>query len=159
MFHPLGSDGSQDVIVLENREVKEQFHAAGVSEDGRTHVFGRYSFDTSKFWIKRHGEDKRTELMPEMDAEYNVTVIGDNIYIRTDWKAPNYRVMTASLEKPQREHWTEFIPESNDVLKSFSGIGGHFYATYQHKASASMSLSRREKRFKPWLSLLLGQQV
>lgn len=46
---------------------------------------------------------------------YELDEAGDRFIIRTNWKAPEYRVMTAGLEPTAKEHWHEMIPERKGV--------------------------------------------
>ena len=135
-FHTLGTEKTEDKVVLKDDETKEFFHGVGVSEDGRYLVQGRYSFNTAKTWIKdtKTGGDF-VEMMPEMDANYTVYVADEQIFILTDWNAPRYRIMTTSIDKPQREHWTEFVPQGDDIIRSMHLISGSVFVNFQHNAS------------------------
>lgn len=53
--------------------------------------------------------NKRTEGL-----RYNVEHNGDKFYILTNYKAPNYRIITAPVDNPAIENWEEFIPEDAD---------------------------------------------
>ena len=75
-----------------------------------------------------------------MDADYSIDVIDDRILITTDKDAPNYRVMSTSVETPGQEHWTELIPESKDKLSYISAVAGHLYAVYEHNASSRIAV-------------------
>ena len=135
-FHVLGTQGDQDTVILKDDDTKEFFHGVGVSEDGRYLVQGRYSFNTSKIWIKdRESDADFVEMMPEMDANYEVYVAGQQLFILTDWDAPRYRIMTTTIDKPQREHWTEFVPQGEDIIRSMHAISGHVFVNFQHNAS------------------------
>src|SRR5258708_35603669 len=47
------------------------------------------------------------------------------MFIRTNWKAPKWRIMEADLKNPARDHWREVLPESSDaVLDGLSLVGG-----------------------------------
>jgi oligopeptidase B len=50
---------------------------------------------------------KRTEGL-RYSAEHN----GDKFYILTNYKAPNYRIMTAPVDNPTIDYWEEFISEN-----------------------------------------------
>ena len=102
--------------MLSNPEVKEHFHGAGLSEDGKWLIEGRYSFNTSRLWLSKVGSDSRVVLNEEMDAEYSADVYGEHVYILTNWNAPKYRLMRVSVDSPERANWEEIMPESNDLL-------------------------------------------
>ncbi|SHM14693.1 oligopeptidase B [Chitinophaga jiangningensis] len=50
------------------------------------------------------------------DMLYSIDHRDDKFYIITNWKALNFRLMTASLESSSREEWEELIPHRADVL-------------------------------------------
>jgi oligopeptidase B len=52
----------------------------------------------------------------ERDHEYSIDQIGDRFYIRTNWDAKNFRLMSAPLDATEKEHWVEVIPHRADVL-------------------------------------------
>ena len=141
-FHKLGTPAEQDELVLDDPEVKEHFHFAGVSEDGRWLMMYRYAFNAQAIWIKdlTRKNAKPVALTTDMQNEYLATMVEDRIFIRTNHDAPNYRVMTTTTDKPGREHWREMIPEAADKLSSISGIAGHLYLTYQHNATTKIEV-------------------
>ena len=147
LFHPIGTDGTQDNLVLSNPEVKEHFHGAGLSEDGKWLVEGRYSFNTSRLWLSRVGSDTRMVINEEMDAEYGAEVFEDHVYILTNWNAPKYRLMRVNVRDPERANWEEIVPESDDLLERFSIINRQLYLTYQHKAATKIKLHETDGTF------------
>jgi prolyl oligopeptidase len=56
-------------------------------------------------------------------------VVGDTLYLRTNWKAPKWRVVAVDLKNPDHDHWREVIPEGEGVLEGFSLVGGKLAAT------------------------------
>lgn len=53
----------------------------------------------------------------EADHEYAVDHGGDRLWIRTNGNgARNFRVVTAPLDAPGPEHWTEVVPHREDVV-------------------------------------------
>ena len=52
----------------------------------------------------------------ELDHKYFATHRDGLLYLRTNHKAKNYRVVTASVEQPGKANWKEFIPH-NPVVK------------------------------------------
>ena len=140
-FHTFGTTMDQDVVVLADDKVKERWHEVQVSEDGQWLLWWQGIFNKGRLWLSPvDAPDKRQPLMAEMDWEYAATVVDDRIFIQTDWEAPNGRVLVTSVDEPQREHWTEFLPESDDKLAHFDAIDGALYATYEHKATTRIEV-------------------
>jgi prolyl oligopeptidase len=135
-FHKLRTKAEQDWIAFQDAKVKEHRHDAAVSEDGRSVVFTRFRQSKQAVFLGRAGHQGEPRPMAtDLDAEYRVRALDQRIFIRTDWNAPLYRVMTTTVDKPARESWKELIPETGDRLSSFALVGGKLYAVYLHNAS------------------------
>jgi oligopeptidase B len=62
----------------------------------------------------------------EADHKYFVTHGQSRFYIRTNFRAKNYRVMTAPVEQPAKENWQEFIAHDPAVkIDSFEVFANH----------------------------------
>jgi oligopeptidase B len=60
------------------------------------------------------------------DHEYEVDHHGDRLYIRTNDKGRNFRIVSAPVATPDSSHWREEIPHSADVmLSSHDLFAGH----------------------------------
>lgn len=135
-FHRLGTPPEADRKVFGHDSVKEYYHGAYITEDGRYEVYVRSRFSKNEVYFKRTGVDEAlTPLATGFDAQYDVTFIGDTILIRTDAQASLYEAFVTTVDAPEREHWRSFIAaHAQDKLSSLSAIAGHVYATYQHNA-------------------------
>ncbi len=67
-----------------------------------------------------------------IDNRFTPVNYGDDLYVLTDYQAPNYKVVKVSLADPQPDHWTGIIPESTDVISGISIVGGKLFATGLH---------------------------
>lgn len=52
----------------------------------------------------------------ERKLEYSIAHFEDKFYIRTNWNAQNFRLMSVPVDAPSKENWTEVIPNREDVL-------------------------------------------
>ncbi|WKN41856.1 S9 family peptidase [Tunicatimonas pelagia] len=52
----------------------------------------------------------------EEEHLYSIEHVGDKFYVRTDWDAPNYRIMEAPLGSTNKAQWKEVIPHREDVF-------------------------------------------
>jgi prolyl oligopeptidase len=137
--HAVGTTAESDTLIHSDPDVRETWHGVWMSEDGKWRLFYRGLFNVNRLWIEpADGSGPKVAMTEHMDFEYDVEVSGDRAIIKTDWDAPNYRVMVADAAAPQQENWTELIPESADKLDAVSVIGGHLYATYQHNAATEI---------------------
>ncbi|MEE2827881.1 MAG: prolyl oligopeptidase family serine peptidase [Myxococcota bacterium] len=144
-FHRLGTQAAEDQLVASDPEVKETWNWVHVSEDGKWLLVHRSLFNKNEIWLEPVGsEQDRQAVATGMDSSYKAFVVEDRLVILTDWEAPNYRVMTTSLDAPGRDHWTELIPETDNRLNSLSPIGGRLYANYLDKAATRIEVLSSE---------------
>jgi prolyl oligopeptidase len=140
-FHRLGTSADRDVMTFADDKTKELFHGAGISEDGRWLVLSRGQYYKRELWLKDLQSDAEpVPIVGWRDTDSSVDIVGDTIYITTDWHAPKYRVMVASVDRPGRDQWRPLIPESEDRLMFINPIGGKIYAVYQHNAATRIAV-------------------
>ncbi len=140
-FHTLGTSAEKDQLYFYDPEVKEHRHHTTISEDGRWLLKHRVKHDHTAAWLvdlEQGGEAR--PVVTGMDSEYDIRVFDDRLIITTDWEAPNYRVMTASVDQPGREHWRELIPESEDGIWVTHGIAGKLFVQYFHQAATRIAV-------------------
>ncbi len=137
-FHKLGTSASEDKKVFYDDEIKEYWHNAFVSEDGKYVLFYRNSFNTNEIYFKKiediYNDTSPIPIVTGFDAKYDINVIEDRLFIKTNLDASKGKVYITDIDKPERENWKEFIPESNDKLLSITAIAGNIYAIYLHNA-------------------------
>jgi oligopeptidase B len=118
MRHVLGTDVSADKEIYEEKDV----------------TFSTYVFKTKskKFLIIASSQTLSDEyrfldasnptgqfkiIQPrERGLEYSVDHYQDKFYIRTNYKAKNFRLMETSIQKTTKENWKGVIPHRDDVL-------------------------------------------
>jgi prolyl oligopeptidase len=134
-FHKLGTPAEQDEKLFWHDGLKEYWHGVSLTEDGKYLMYGRGLFNRNDVWFKRFGtDDPLITIVTNLDARFDVTIVNDKIFIKTNLDAPNEKVYVTDVDHPGREHWKEFLPEKDDRLVSLSFIGGKLYAKYLHNA-------------------------
>lgn len=53
-----------------------------------------------------------------------------NIFILTNDNAPKWRLISVDPKAPEKKHWKEIIPESDNVLSSVRIAGDKLLVTY-----------------------------
>ena len=66
-------------------------------------------------------------IVNDIDARFEGEAVDGRLFVRTDWKAPNGRILAIDLSSPARENWKEVIPHSEAVIRSFSLVGGKLF--------------------------------
>ena len=116
--HSLGTEGGQDELVYE--ETDETFSTSVLKTKSKRYLMITSHQTVSTEYRYLDANDPLGEfqvLVPrERDHEYDVDHYQDAFYIRTNFRAKNFRLMTTTVGKPGKEHWQEMIPHREDVL-------------------------------------------
>ncbi|HEY9126891.1 MAG TPA: S9 family peptidase [Acidobacteriaceae bacterium] len=116
--HELGKDFSTDTLVIQ--EDDERFNlGAGRTRDGKYLLYEASSHITSEahFLSADNPAGEWTLIAArEDDHEYSVDHRDGLLYIRTNDLGRNFRLVTAPVNNPGREHWTELIAHREDVM-------------------------------------------
>lgn len=71
-------------------------------------------------------------LIHGIDSRFSPENYGDDLYVLTDYEAPNYRVVKVPIADPEPQHWTNIVPEGKDVISDISIVGGKLFVTGLH---------------------------
>ncbi len=87
-----------------------------------------------------------TQMEPSQDYKVDIIdVIGDQVYLMTNWNAPKKRLMVADLNNPTRENWRELIPETESVMTGVDFAGpDHMIVQYEKDAADHCYLYTRD---------------
>lgn len=133
MWHQHGTPQSEDVLVFGGDERPTRYIGGEVTEDQRYLVVtAAQNTSGNQVFIKDLQDPKGEFVMVTDDYNADCTVItnkGDTFYMATDIDAPNYRLVSFTLDKPTRAHWKDVIPETDNVLIASSG-GGKLFGNY-----------------------------
>jgi oligopeptidase B len=122
---------TDDVLVYQ--EDDERFNlGAGRTRDGKFVVFESASHITTESWVlpANQPEGQFTLISPRVDEhEYSIDHRNGLWFIRTNDRGRNFRLVTAPVATPGREHWTERIAHRADVmLEEVDLFAGFFIA-------------------------------
>jgi oligopeptidase B len=116
--HTLGEDTAGDALVYQ--EDDETF-AVGVGRTkSRRYVlitcYQSVSTEVRYVASDRPRDGFRVFQPRERDHEYSVDHLGDTFFVTTNWRARNFRLMTASEAATGKESWDELLPHREDAL-------------------------------------------
>jgi len=122
--HRLGSDRKDDEVLIQMHDAKN-FCTVYEPEEAEVTVF-----DTGDFWsntlrirpIGSSAEPKTIYASDKFRAEPSFRP--DRIYFRTNFDAPNWKVMVAGYDRPEFAAWTTLIPEQKTVLDDVTVTNG-----------------------------------
>jgi oligopeptidase B len=124
--HQLGRDPATDTLLFEEKD--DTFHIGIRRTKSRKYLILRS--DSTLVTEERvlRADDPKGTFVPflprEAKHEYSVDHAGDRFYIRTNWQAENFRLMSASLaEGSDKSTWTSVIDHKSDVfLENFEAF-------------------------------------
>ncbi|MGD0675187.1 MAG: prolyl oligopeptidase family serine peptidase, partial [Polyangiaceae bacterium] len=127
-FHKLGSDPKADRLVHERTGDPKTFLGAALSRDGRwlvvTVEHGWTSTDVY-FQDLSVAKPEWRPLVVGQDARYDVSVDRGRFFVLTNEGAPKSRVFRVDPSHPDRDRWTEIVPERRDATLEAISIVGH----------------------------------
>ena len=138
-YHKIGTEQSQDRLVFKDEKNPLHFHSVGTSDDETMLILyasGQGLGNAVKVKDLTKPGAGWVTVEPSQDYEISILdVVGETMYIYTNYGAPRYRLMTADKKAPQRENWKEFIPEGEGVLTSVSFADNKMILGYDKDAS------------------------
>jgi prolyl oligopeptidase len=137
-FHKLGTEQSADQLVVSDPSNAKHMFGAGLTDDKRFLLLSK-SIGTRGNALDFKDLSKKNSqfiaLMSQYEFEFNaIDNIGDDIYVRTNYKAPKYRLVKIDTKKPEEANWLDVIPEKKDVMQSVSMIAGKLVVNYMTDA-------------------------
>ncbi len=133
-YHKIGTKQEEDVLVYEDPSKPKRGFSAQTTDDERFLIIYQTE-GTSKnaFMVKDLSEEnaKFISIVDDFTNNYGVIDnVGDKLLVRTDFNAPNYKVILIDPKNPAKQNWIDILPEKKDVLQSVRIIGGKLVATY-----------------------------
>jgi prolyl oligopeptidase len=132
-YHRIGSEQAQDRFIFSKGTGLVPADDVYLSEEGRylILVLGYGTSSRTEVRIKNLDKDGPIRgVATGIDAQFRPAVIGDTLYLWTNWKAPNWRLLSVDLKTLDLAQAKEVIPERDIVLNSVSYAGGRIFASF-----------------------------
>jgi oligopeptidase B len=126
--HAVGTHYSEDELVYEEKD--ERFNiGAGRTRDDQYIILESSSHTTTEEQFLRADDPRGTWRLVaprRNEIEYYADHRNGRLYIRTNDTGRNFRLVTAPVETPGQEHWTELIPvRAEAMLEEVDLFAGH----------------------------------
>jgi prolyl oligopeptidase len=133
-YHAFGTDAAKDANLFGDALAPGELPIVSQSDDGHWLIIqvrvGSAGDDMRLYLKDLRRPGKLTVVAEKLHAWLSPLVVGEDLYLLTNWNAPNRRVMVAKLADPRPDAWRELVPERKDVvLQSLSVVGGRLYLT------------------------------
>lgn len=143
-FHKLGTEQAADQLIVSNPNNAKEMFGAGLTEDKRIMIISRSigthgnALDVKDLSKKN---SKFTTLMDKYDFEFNpVDNNSDDLLVRTNYKAPKYKLIKININQPDEKNWVDVIPEKKDVMESVSILAGKLVVNYMTDAHSKTEI-------------------
>lgn len=119
MRHKLGTGVADDVLVYEEMD-NTYYTGVGRSRSGDYIALMHQNTDTTEVQLLAANDPLGTfkPFLPrEVGHEYDIDHADGRFFVRTNWQAQNFRVMTVDLEhSADKSKWEEVIPHREDAM-------------------------------------------
>ncbi len=127
--HVVGTPQDEDVEVYREDD-PGFFVGVGTTQDRSRVVINANDHQTSEAWLVPADDptaEPRLVAKREVDVEYDLDRHGDRLILRTNADgAEDYKLVTAPLDDPRRENWTDLVPHREGVLvEGFEVLARH----------------------------------
>ncbi len=165
-YHRLGTPQEQDELVFEDPAHPKRFHTVRVTEDQRYLLLtvsdrSAAGNDGNALWVRdlSRGETGFRPVITTFKDQYSVIDnVGDQLLVRTNRHAPNWRVVRIDPAAPDESRWTEVLPERPQPLDAASVVRDRLFATYLHDATHRVQVHDLNGRLERQLALpMLGR--
>jgi prolyl oligopeptidase len=143
-YHALGSDSARDQEIFGKGFGPDKGIGIELSEDGRylicTVYHGAGASRTEIYFKDMSQQGSFIPLVNDINARFEAQIAGNNIFILTNWEAPNGRILDVDLTKPERGNWREVIRTGKTVIDGFSLGGGKLFVSYLENVTSSVKI-------------------
>jgi prolyl oligopeptidase len=141
-YHKLGADPTSDEMIFGKSFGGEtlgpmQLTGIQVTENGRYLIITVHHGVPAKR-VDIYAKDLRVtdspikEVIHGIESRFTPVNSYDDLYVMTDYGAPNYRVVQVHINDPEPQHWRTIVPEGKDVISGISLVGGKLFVTGLH---------------------------
>ena len=139
-YHKVGTPQSEDKLIYENPDKPKRNYTAGTTEDERFLILYESAASQGNALHYKDLEKENDNFHKLADGfEYEYEVVDHNegkFIVKTNYEAPNYRLVLIDPENPKPENWEDLIPEQESVLQMATIAGNKIVTKYMVDASS-----------------------
>jgi prolyl oligopeptidase len=119
-YHTSGTSQSKDILIFGGDKMPRRYVGGYLTEDERFLVVTAANSTTGNELYIQDLHDPNGKLMKVVDNfdndHYVLSNEGSRLIIHTNLNAPNNRIVTVDISKPEPANWKDLIPETEHVM-------------------------------------------
>jgi len=135
-YHKIGTEQKDDKVIF-GLDKKRRYVSGYVTEDQKYLIINAAtSTSGNELYFKNLSkpDNKLISIVDNFESDsFVIDTDEDNLYISTNLKAPNKKIIKVNINNPTPNNWVDFIPETKNVLSITTG-SGYFFAEYMKDA-------------------------
>lgn len=120
LFHSIGTPQAEDTEIFSLPDVTNPVLIPRITADHKYLVVTVYEANRASSRIYYSPLGTKANFIPLIDRKGEEYIflggVGSEFYFQTLTDAPNGRIIAVDLNKPEREHWREAVPERTDAV-------------------------------------------
>ncbi len=131
-YHKIGTKQENDTIVFgENKKQQYRYIFASITSDDNFLILNASNSTGENLYLKDLNKDDDFQLISGDDSSdyYIIDSFENKLYIQTNYKAPNNKLVVVDAKNPNYKNWKDLIPETKNVLDVTKG-SGFLFANY-----------------------------
>jgi len=144
LHHRMGTDPAADEEIFGGDYGPGKGVSVDLSDDGRFLVLTLWHGSAAKkseiYYMDLESNTGLRTIVNDIEARFEGILGGHDLYVLTNWNAPNGKLIRIDLENPDRDAWEEIVPESEAVLTSHALAGGKVFARYLDRVVSSVKI-------------------
>ncbi len=141
-FHVIGQNWEKDELIYADEDITAWTNVS-LSPDGSKlfiSVFIGWS-DTKYFYRDLNNLEGNFQFISDNHkANLSIIPLNDRFIIRSNYNAPQYKLLTGSYEKPEAENWVVIIPEGKSLLESYMVVNNQLVIKRLTNACSALEL-------------------
>ncbi|MBZ5569323.1 MAG: prolyl oligopeptidase family serine peptidase [Acidobacteriia bacterium] len=133
-MHIMGTDAAADKEIFGHEYGVGEYIGTDLSPDGRYLVF-QVGHGSAAEKVELYFQDLQVggsvrTIVNDINAAFDFDIADDHLFVKTNWEAPNGRILDIDLRNPARANWKTIIAESASPIEDCVAAGGKLFVTY-----------------------------
>jgi oligopeptidase B len=153
--HTIGTDHKKDVLLYHEKDETQYAFLSKTKSEQYILINCAYTQTVEVHYMDANQPNSQFKVIRprEKDFFYEVSHRDDKFLIKTNWNAPNFRLMEAPVSDPRRDNWKDLLPHRDDVLLEGLNVFKDYLVTAERKGGLN------QIHVMPWADLNRGHYI